>query len=300
MQEAYIKSDELFNSIKEDFYSYDNAGLIDDGQFYRHVTYILGLLGATWYVNEEDFIEVTNYKATLPSNFYLLDQAYRCHPTNTSGTQPDGVILREKNFGHFPIDCQDECVRCPVPTDCILNEQSNLVVQRNNITGSYRGFTLLSIGNSKTKSKCKSGCANLYNHNPDSITIQGNFLYTNFEKGTVYLRYYAYPIDEETGLPLIPNNERIMKCMEYYIKSKILENFWVNGDGDVAQKITYFQQLYRDSLGDAQYETKLPTFNTMLNNIRLVRKKLDVYQLYPASSRPAFGIYNANIDKTFI
>ena len=282
-QEPYITSEELFNSIKEDFYSYDNAGLIDEGQFYRHVTYILGLLGIAWYKEEEDFFEIKGYTTKLPKDFYLLDQAYRCKPyTNVNGpVQPDGVILTERRFDHYPVDCNTNiCDPCEnVDTNCVLNKFQQLVVQRDTFVHRYHDFTLLSIGNKKTKSMCTGKCANLFSTEMDSITIQGGSIFTNFKDGNVYIKYYAFPIDPDTGLPLIPNNEKVMKCMEYYIKSKILENFWVNGDADVAQKITYFQGMYKEALGDAMVETKLPTFNTMVNAVKLVRKRLNVYQM---------------------
>lgn len=301
MQEPYITSEELFNSIKEDFYTYDNAGLIDDGQFYRHVTYILGLLGISWYKEEEDFFEVVNYQIKLPSNFYQLDQAYRCYPVaGGNRVLPDGVVLTERNFDHFPVNCEDDCTKCPPPSDCISNKYQQLVVQRNTFVETYNNFSLLRIGNKKTRSMCKGDCANLFAQGIDSITIQNGTMYTNFREGNVYIKYLAFPIDEETNLPLIPNNEKVMKCIEYYIKSKVLENFWVNGDGDVAQKISYFQAMYKEALGDAMVETKLPSFNTLVNAVKVVRKRLNVYQLYPASSGflPVYNI--ANTLRTFI
>lgn len=280
MQEEYITSEELFNSIKEDFYSFDNANLIDEGQFYRHVVYILGILGNAWYEEVDDIFSIEGYKLKLPSNFYMLDQVYRCFPQNSSGTQPDGIVLKARSFDKYPQDCEVPCNACPVPTNCILNTHEQLVVQRNNIIGNrtYSNFGLLSIGNKKTKGKCTGNCANLFSDNPDSITIEGNTLFTNFREGNIYIRYYAFPLDEK-GLPMIPNDERIMKCIEYYIKSKIIENMWVNGDADVASKVSFYDAKYKEALSDAQYITKLSSFSTMLNQIKLVRKRLNVYQL---------------------
>lgn len=44
--------------------------------------------------------------------------------------------------------------------------------------------------------------------NDSSITyiVNNNYIFTNFETGTVYMSYLAIPTDEE-GLPLIPDNE---------------------------------------------------------------------------------------------
>ena len=279
MQEAYITSEELFNNIKEDFYSYDNANLIDEGKFYKYVTYIIGLLGIAWYKPEDEMLDIVRYSSKLPNDFYLLDAAYACDLERENNIQPKGVLLTQRNFNHYSDECNTEpCADCHVPTKCVFNEYEQILVQRNNIVNTYSKPRLLRIGNSKTRSMCQSDCFNLGSNSSDTITIQNGKLFTNFETGSVYITYSAFPLDESTGLPLVPNNERVIKCIEYYIKSKLLENMWVNGDADVAQKIQYFDAKYKEALGDAMYETKLPTFNTMVNQVHLMKKRLNVFQ----------------------
>lgn len=284
MSEQYITSDELFNNIKDDFASFDNAGMVDEGKFYKYVTYIINLLGSEWYQTVDDFFHVKNYNFKLPNNFYQLEQVYRCHPTTGSAILPDGVILTERRFDHFPVsspynECDPPCDPCAPSSGCITNKYQQLVVQRNTMIDNYSNFSLLSIGNKRTKASCTGQCANLFAAGPDSITIQNGNLYTNFKEGNVYMIYNVFPIDDETGLPLIPNEERVIKCIEYYVKWKFLENAWVNNDADVAQKIQYFNQMYRDALGDAQYITKLPSWNVMINKIKLDRKRLRIFDL---------------------
>lgn len=280
MQEQYISTEELFNNIKDDFSSFDNAGMIDEGKFYKHVVYIIGLLGTEWYETIDGFFEVKNYQVKLPSNFYQLEQAYKCFPFVGQNTQPAGIILTERKFDHFPVDCEPSCNPCPPqPSNCISNKFQQLVIQRNTMIDNYTDFNLLSIGNSRTRSSCTSTCANLFSSNPDNITIQNGTMFTNFRDGSIYMVYNAFPIDEESGLPLIPNDERVIKCIEYYVKWKFMENAWVNNEADVAQKIQYFQVMYKDALGDAQYITKLPGFNIMVNKIKLDRGRLRFWNM---------------------
>jgi hypothetical protein len=113
-------------------------------------------------------------------------------------------------------------------------------------------------------------------------------MYTNFKEGNVFIRYHAFPVDEETGLPLIPDNPIIERCIEMFIKAEIIRNLWTNGDADVQQQVRYYDDLSDKALAQAIYETKLPSFQTMVNAIRLKRKELNVYQLYP--SQPSWPV----------
>ncbi len=47
-------------------------------------------------------------------------------------------------------------------------------------------------------------------------TLNGRFIETTFDKGTVLLVYKGMPCDEE-GFPLVPSNADFMQALEYYI-----------------------------------------------------------------------------------
>lgn len=284
MENNFKTADHLFAKIKEDFSSFNNSGLIDEGRFYSDIKYIIDLLGLNWYVEAQEILEVNNYQTELPENFKQLDFAYRCECIGIHSNNP-GIVLIKQTFDHYPLmstldwhgkSCDIKNCHKP-PSNCIFNSYEQILVQRDDSYYSYSNPILLKLGNVNTKRCCAKGCINIYSTSSDTITIQNRKIYTNFEKGTIYLSYYAFPTDSETGLPLVPDNSRILKCIEYYIKKNIIESLWVNGDADVAQKVSYFNQMYTSALGDAQYETKLPTFSSMVDKIRSNRKSLDVY-----------------------
>lgn len=278
-QEEFISTEELFNAIKEDFNALDNNNLVDEGKFYNHVAYIIKLLGVEWYREEEDVFNVENYRFQLPRNFSKLSQAYKCTASQTTSSLPPGVVLTNRQFDHVPDECNTDPCSPHFDTNCIFNRFDQILVQRSSLIHRYTFPILLRVGNKKTRSLCSHNCPNIFSEEPDEITIENGYLYTNFQEGNVYLSYYAFPLDAKSGLPVVPNNEIIIKCIEYYIKWKLLENMWVNADGDVANKIAYFQAQYREALGDAQHETKLPHFGTLVNKIRSTRRNLNIYQL---------------------
>jgi hypothetical protein len=48
------------------------------------------------------------------------------------------------------------------------------------------------------------------------------YIYTDFKEGRIELLYYAYILDEN-GWPMIPNNESLIKAIDYYIRSRHYE-----------------------------------------------------------------------------
>lgn len=292
MEGSFKPTDELFSRILEDFSSFAQAQLIDEGMFYKDVKYILHLLGILWYREAEDVLSVCNYKAELPCDFKLLDAAYACEGHIMDTPQPDGLVMQKLTFDHYPSTdpdyhnppcCGDDCL---TPDSPIFNRHEEILVKRGELLYEYKHPRLLKLGNVNTKRHCTKTCANVYSIESDTIAIQNGKLYTNFKDGNVFIRYHAFPLDEETGLPMIPDDPIIEKCIEMYIKSNIIRNLWTTGDSDVQQQVRYYDDLYAKALNQAIFQTKLPTFATMVNNIRIKRKSLNVYQLYPSPAWP--------------
>ena len=283
-------TDSLFGRILEDFGSFTQAQLIDEGMFYKDVKYILALLGISWYREAEDVVHIEHYKACLPKDFKLLDAAYSCQGNIVDTPQPDGLLLQQLTFDHYPesqpnyhdVSCAGNCGGACQQSNAIFNRHVLTLVKRGDQMFQYHTPKLLKIGNVNTKRQCTKNCANVFSTEGDTITIQNGHIYTNFKEGNVFLRYHAFPLDEETGLPLIPDDPIIEKCLEMYIKANIIRNLWTNSEADVQQQVRYYDELSKEALAQALYHTKLPSFQVMVNAIRLQRKRLNVYQLYPS------------------
>ena len=280
-------TDSLFAKIKENLYSFDAAGLIDEGKFNKDVQYILNVLGCMWYKDGEEMLKVSNYNTCLPEGFTELEALYKCDLCGISDIeQPDGIVFSKLTFSHYPetqIPDPHAPQACPVsywdsdPTN-IFNVHEQLLIQRGTQTHRYSPPTLMKIGNVNTKRTCSKKCPNHYSQAQDTFTIQNGKIYTNFKEGELLIYYKAFPLDDDTGLPMIPDNVIIEKAIEDYIMYNTLKFLRVNGDASVSQLLPLFQQDADKSMEKAIYLTKLPSFQTMVHSVRLMKKKLNIYQ----------------------
>ena len=88
-----------------------------------------------------------------------------------------------------------------------------------------------------------------------AYTTQKGIMYTSVPDGNVQIRYQQLMVDED-GYPLIPNNEKVIMGMEYYILHRYLEPLWMMG------KITdkafhYIEQKRHFYMGGAQTSMQL-------------------------------------------
>jgi len=61
-----------------------------------------------------------------------------------------------------------------------------------------------------------------------TYTVNNGVIKTSFQTGRVQVSYRALPVDED-GFPLIPNNQKMILAVEYYILYKFLEPLWIIG-----------------------------------------------------------------------
>lgn len=285
----FKSSESLFSKIREDLYSFDAAGLLDEGKFHKDVQYVLYSLGTMWYRDIEIMLEVERFRTEIPRNFTLVEAVYRCHGSGMNPIKlPDGIVFSEFTFDHYPETQTPDWNApkvCPAQTDYwmqdgnkIFNAFKYLLIQRGNEVHSFQPPVLMRAGNVNTEKHCSKKCPNVHNDSPDVFTIQNGRIYTNFEHGDLFLVYKGFALGED-GLPMIPNNVIIEKAIEDYIKYNIIKNLRTNGDADVANLMQIYQHDMEMSMGAAITLTKTPSFSTMLNQVRLVRKRLDFYQL---------------------
>jgi hypothetical protein len=78
---------------------------------------------------------------------------------------------------------------------------------------------------------------------------------------------------------MIPDTTFVEKCIEDYIIYRILEDSWFNGDvPDMEKKYQVARLNSDDSFKTALYYCKLPSFQSVINKIRVDRKNLRIYQ----------------------
>lgn len=106
-----------------------------------------------------------------------------------------------------------------------------------------------------------------------TYTLQNGIIFTSFEKGTIEVSYKAIGLDED-GYPLIPDNEKFLLGLEYYILHRYLEGLW--SMGKITDKVfSYYEQKRHWYLGAANSSLQMPTLDqleSIMNGVnRIIR-----------------------------
>lgn len=261
-------SDKLFSKVKRRLKTYNQAGLLDSNDFYDYVMEVLNELGVGGLMEEQGILEICNGKAKLPINFKSLYAATICTATG-SGNNP-----RLQNGYAFFTDTtyQDTIPGCSI--DCAPQSTGTKVIVREYVQGleniyNYDLGCPLTIITYTPHKNC----------DPNSIATYNGYVYTGFTSGSIYMKYYSYPIDCDTGLPLVPNVLSIQKAIEYKIIYESFLNWYLNDEvPGMERKAQEVKHLYTQAMSAASYESKLPSFMTMIDMIRTKRQSLDTYR----------------------
>lgn len=281
----FKSTEPLFSRIRENLSSYTSSGVLDVGKFFFEIKWFISRLGISMYELDEDVLHLKEFKHEMPCNFYLLESAWLCDRNNSTTKKVDNfqgkvVIYTEKTCEKvIEPSCNSYCGE-QVLDKVTIKEY----VQTDPSETCFRSPVLLALGNKLTKQACAKDCKNLFTHSPNDISIlrRGNsqYLFSSLKEPTIYIRYYSYPIDEETGLPLIPDEPIIEKALESHLMHYFFKNLWLNGDDpNVQQKIQYLQIESNTNMAEAEYFCKLPSFNKMIETARRQRKKFRSFEV---------------------
>lgn len=271
----YFKSASyVFSKVKRDLSSFADANLIDEGEFPTYVKEILRLLGLAVYKENDAVVKIKNYKAQLPSDFSQLYAAYKCSPYFSGSDiahQQGSPISVYNDVTWELLEASGTCdiePTCREKTTMIEHISVRQYVQEKAFVYNFKNPILLRISPNVRKDRCAEDCANSLSTSPFEFSLTDGFIYTNFNDDFVYLKYYAFPKDED-GVPMILDNERLEKCIEWYIKYQLMLNWWHNNSvPNLENRWQQAQFEYEKWLGEIKYERKMPAFAQMINTIR--------------------------------
>lgn len=276
-QGKFKSAEYIYAKIKREFKSFGGVNLIDDADFPLYTAEVLKRLGVSAYKEEDALLKVKHGKAKLPDDFMYLYSAYLCGNCTFNSTAKN---FQTETLFENDITCEvlKRSKECTMEFDCAT--QGDKIIERIRIkqyihdqwdTYEYDRPRLLSLS-PNVKDRCTEDCLNFFRHNcKDEITIDNKRILANFDEGTIYMQYYAFPQDEE-GLPMIPDVIEIEKAVEWYIKNQILLNFWFSDDLTNAQnKWQKAEQEFEKWFAEAKYICKLPSFAGMINTLKNTR-----------------------------
>jgi hypothetical protein len=290
----FVSPEPLFATVKEELKSYFDTGAVDDLLFPTYLDKCLRKLGKATYSIKEQLIDINDFQARLPDNFYAVREAWLC-------AEIDGYPYQSANSFYSQAASETTIQVSPVVSggspctnvDCV-NPNCNgaecmpILIQgvyktNNEINVSYKKQYLLKPGNISVKGNCTLDCANFGSSAADSFDIRDNKFVTNFRNGTVYLVFYAMDYDEFSGLQLVPDNYRIREYIEAFLKYKVFETL-VNQVMDetfnqLQQKLVYFKQLADEAYIMAEMEIKKQDVNAKFRRLKQSMNRHQKYEL---------------------
>jgi hypothetical protein len=260
----------IYARIKREFKSFDAVNTLDDTEFPSYTADILSDLGQAALKEEVAVICVKDGKAKLPNGFKRLHSAYKCH--NRSTTHSTRQLQIDSVFEY------DLATTCYTENNCEMvcegdNKVTKLTIRpyvNEDVQFTYNSISPLRL-TPNAKKYCVDNCENIFQTCSDEITINNGYIFTNFNDGDIFMQYYAMVVDEN-NIPMIPDVRAVEKAVEWYIKWRLLLNFWLVDDvANVQNKWSKAEQLYNSAFAEAKYINKLPAFSTMLNSLRNTR-----------------------------
>lgn len=305
-----ISTERIFGKI-EDQLSSLSATVMDVGQFYSEVKWCISRFGLAAYDLADALIYVDNYKGDAPCDFYLLDSAWLCGRTpiyNQTIPQPQSRFV-VYNREITEIISQNTSCNGISPAYGNVNPMMNGVVIESNVCNNNNEQVLEKIStidyiqgempirrewhnpqlltvrtNKSVKNVFAKDCKNIGVSSPNEISIeqQGQFYYihSTLPNPVIYLRYYRFPTDIDTGLPLIPDVPIIERGIEYHLMHYFFYMAWLNGNIDnIERKVKDLEEKRNQYMMEAENYCKQPSFQKTVELMRRQRRKWAAYEI---------------------
>ncbi len=307
---SFVSPEPVYATVKEELKSYFDTGAIDDLMFPTYLDKCLRKLGRATYVITEQTLEIQNFEARLPDNFFAVREAWRCSalPVETTdsasfysqATLTQNIQVRPLDVGGDPCT-SPECTNPDCDGSCTVIEQTIYKSTLSSGVNFVREY-LLKPGNISAHRNCTvdyteawsfTNAGQLNEFTPgsssyDSFDIRDNKFVTNFRSGIVHLIMYATEYDAG-GNQMIPDNYRIREYVEAFIKYKVFETLsnQINDEtfNQIQQKMLYYKQLSEEAFIMADIEIKKQDPWAKQRRIKNDLNRFNMYELPNRTNR---------------
>lgn len=272
----YRTFDQLLAEVATDFRNYNNENLIEPAELLKVAQRVSYDLGLRIYGTKEKVLEIEKSKTRLPDDFYVLNYAYLCGKYTVTqpilaGRETENLLLKAdlcKKCGQPDPNCTCESTYA---VECKTGEKVfvQVVEKRKYETRTYDTFEPVRIATS-------TGKIDATNDSDKAAYIKNGFIYTNIQQGSLFISYQGSLQDDEGNL-LVLDHPMINEYYEYAIKSRILENLFINGE-DVAQRMQLIEGKLRAARNNALSIVNTPDFSEM-------------YKLWQTNRKAQYGRY---------
>lgn len=271
----FVSPQPLYALIKEEFKSYFDSHAVDDLLFPIWTEKCLKNLRRGSYKIKPLILEIKDFEARLPDDFYAVREAWLCTrcviPYQLPNAQYQTVAISTR-LDSPDVFC-DECNECAVPGIIRAFYKTT-----NTILFEFKREYLLKPGNISVEQNCTLHCENnRHCHHSDTFDVRGNKFVTNFREGIVNLVYYAKEYDEG-GYQLVPDDYFIWEYIEHFIKYKLYEQLsnQVTDEtyNQITSKLQYYEAKQNDKFIIARTETMKETAYQIQKAIRRNNNRL--------------------------
>lgn len=268
----YITFSQLMASVESDLDKYADSGMVDRSKYIKTVRKVNSDLGIRINKEKEVMLPIKNHRVILPEDFEYLQVALLCKET------PVKCYVTPSVDAPKLVPCSTTetvdvtpCNSCPstctegTTTSCgscykIYKYESQ------DLTIVYNNAVPVKL-TKKTSRYCSPNCLNtmlVSDKYKYTIDIQENILtISGVKEGEIYLNYLTDMVDE-SGELLIVDHPLINDYYEYSVKEKILENFLLNSDDDVVNKLKYTTEQKRLARIDAMNFVYMPEYTEIV------------------------------------
>lgn len=272
----FINSDQLLARVKRELRTFNQMGIVDPNDFYEYAMDVLENLGMGVMLEKQGIIHVENNHFRIPNGFKYLYSANKCNVESTTSGGISNDIHPQNGYVFYTDTLYEPTINKKVVCD------GTKITVREYVEGvedihNFRLGTKLELLRSTIDNNLK---------NPNGLILDGEDGYTGFEIGDIHLKYYSSPIDDDTGLPLIPDSNKIQRAIEYYVISKMMLSWYLNDEvPNITQKAAEMDKKYREAFGIAMNERKTPSFATLVDYAKRQRNKFETFRSLEYSSR---------------
>ena len=279
----YRTFDQLLGEVSTDFKMYNNEGLIEPAELIKVAQRVNYDLGLRIHKTKETVLEIEKGKAKLPGDFYVLNTAvlcgkYKIQQPVIAGSQREDIWVETCRKCAGPVGqcgCEDKYLM-GVQTHGDSNGEIVLIEKIKSEVRVYENFERIHMADGKMLKPSGD-----MSHNPSTPSgeIRNGFIYTNLSEGKVYINYEGN-LEDLDGNLLVLDHPMINEYYEYALKSRILENLFINGE-DVSQRMQLIEQRLKGARNNALTIVNTPDFSEMYQLWQLNRKA-QYYRYYDA------------------
>lgn len=297
----FVSPEPIYATVKEELKSYFDTGAVDDLLFPTYLNKCLNKMGRSSYRISEEILDMEDFTARLPDNFYAMREAWLCAempltsyqlPTSFYSQSAKSTTIQVSPYTTNDFCPSNNCTD-PCSDDCMPSLVQVVYKTNNEIARSLRLSYLLKPGNISAKSNCDLEYSNKFNFSIPyasdygSFDIRDNKLVTNFRKGTVYIIFYATDYDENSN-QLIPDNYRIREYIEAFLKYKVFETLMNQTHDESFPQIMAKFQFYKKEADEAYIlaDSELKR-ETAYEKQRKIKHGLNRNQKYELTNRRA-------------